>query len=86
MRFPILHPYQFLTMNELKSSITTSLLSLLGYLFVVLMCVFVFDVIVCVWFGGRLMCLSLLCCFPSFVLRCCLDRHRLAGDGNKWDC
>lgn len=35
-------------MNELKSSITTSLLSLLGYLFVVLMCVFVFDVIVCV--------------------------------------
>lgn len=37
-----------MTMNELKSSITTSLLSLLGYLFVVLMCVFVFDVIVCV--------------------------------------
>lgn len=35
-------------MNELKSSITTSLLSLLGYLFVVLMRVFVFDVIVCV--------------------------------------
>ena len=46
----------------------------------------VFDVCVCVWFGGRLMCLSPFCCFPPFVSCCCLDRHRLAGDGNKWRC
>lgn len=35
-------------------------------------------------FGGWLMCLSPLCCFPSFVSCCCLDRHGLAGDRNKW--
>lgn len=30
------------------------------------------------------MCLSPLCCFPSFVSCCCLDRRGLAGDRNKW--
>lgn len=35
-------------------------------------------------FGGWLMCLSPLCCFPSFVSCCCLDRRGLAGDRNKW--
>lgn len=75
----ILSTYQFITRYELKSSITYQCGTYRMYVFHVTVCW-------CVWFGGRLMCLSPLCCFPSFVSCCCLDRPRLAGDRNKWDC
>lgn len=77
--FHILSTYQFITRYELKSSITYQCGTYRMYVFHVTVCW-------CVWFGGRLMCLSPLCCFPSFVSCCCLDRPRLAGDRNKWDC
>lgn len=74
--FNILYTYQFISSNEVESLITCERCTYE----IPCRCVLVRVV----WFGGWLMCLSPLCCFPSFVSCCCLDRHGLAGDRNKW--